>query len=101
MKEMHTAKKTLIFTTYDINEPVADFSIQAETYVFSGRRWAGIYVNHIPSGRVSSRAIVPYRDIDIEQTIVELIFEAIPRDEVAYLDRMDRYFSEEIVAPEE
>jgi len=98
---MHISKKQLIFTSYNINQPVEDFVVQAESYVFSGRRWFNIYVNHIPSERLASRTIIGYRDSDIEEAVSDLIYESMPRDDAALLDRLDRYFSEEVIPPEE
>lgn len=101
MKEMHISKKQLIFTKYDIDQPVEDFSIQAESYVFAGKRWAAIYVYHLPTERQSSKAVVAYRNSDIEDTVAQLIFEALPRDDVAFMARLDGYFSEDIPLPPE
>lgn len=101
MKEMHVSKKQLIFAAYDIDLLVEDFTVQAETYVFSGRRWFNIYVYHLPSDRVASRSMIAYRDSDVEKTVADLVFESMPRDDTALLDRLDRYFSEEVVLPEE
>jgi hypothetical protein len=101
MKEMHVSKKVQLFTQFDITEMVDDFTIQAESYVFANKRWAAIYITHLPSGRVASKAIVAYRNSDIENTISDLVFESLPRDDVAYMARMDSYFSEEVPLPPE
>jgi hypothetical protein len=101
MKEMHISKKQLIFTAYNVPQAVEDFSIQAESYVFAGKMWAAIYTTHIPSGKQSSKAIVAYKNADIEETVAQLVYEALPRDDVAFMARLDAYFSEEIPLPPE
>jgi len=101
MQRMTVLKLTDIFTQYGVTEPVEEFICESETYVFAGRRWFSIYLYHLPSSRQSSTSIVPYRDKDVEYTISELVYQAIPRDEQAYLDRFQAYFSEVIEPPEE